>query len=171
MSDDLPFQLRESTFRKYERFIYEVVDRFPKKGYKVRVHNLKPSTYVARLRDAVSSLLRYQWKTGIDVDKLMEIRPLVEFKQVGENCVYGGPSSAIVEELEVEDISSDSANYVFIADQPDKPTLFAIAVLQTRRLLGPVKLTNADQAILDEIEEMPEFDVGIEPIQNFHVML
>lgn len=73
--DNLPSQLTEASFRKYELTIQAAVNRFPQViKIKAKDMDVAPTTYAARLRDALTSLFTYKWKTSVDMNKFLGIR-------------------------------------------------------------------------------------------------
>lgn len=65
----LPSRLRESSFRRYEHVITQIVSAFPM-AVKINHGAASPVTFTARLRDAMKSLYDHHWTTSsIDVAK------------------------------------------------------------------------------------------------------
>lgn len=65
----LPPRLRESSFRRYEPVIAQIVSAFPM-AVKINHGAASPVTFTARLRDAMKSLYDHHWTTSsIDVAK------------------------------------------------------------------------------------------------------
>lgn len=61
---DLPFCLRESTFRLYEPFIAEAVNHYPD-HITINPAPLRASTVAARIRDAMLSFERFNWQSSL----------------------------------------------------------------------------------------------------------
>lgn len=65
----LPPRLRESSFRRYEPVIAQIVSAFPM-AVKINHGAASPVTFTARLRDAMKSLYDHHWATSsIDIAK------------------------------------------------------------------------------------------------------
>lgn len=77
----LPHHLSESTFRFYEPYLTLAVKNFPDEtswdvGELRRADpeiKIGPNTFVARFRDAIVSLRRFNWPTTVNVAKLVSI--------------------------------------------------------------------------------------------------
>ncbi len=70
----IPSHLSEATFRRYETYLEMAVLRFPESTcFELGENNVAPTTFAARLRDSIASLLRYKWMTVVDVEKLWRI--------------------------------------------------------------------------------------------------
>lgn len=84
----LPHRLREKSFRVYEGWLKDATKKFPEVYIMETPGSIE--TLSARLRDAKSSVLRYNWKTDIDLTTLKQISIGVKDGQV-----LIGPVSAI----------------------------------------------------------------------------
>lgn len=63
---DLPFHLRQSTFRLYEPLILQALSLWPEYLI-INPAPLRSTTVTARLRDALLGLYRFRWPTTIDM--------------------------------------------------------------------------------------------------------
>ena len=59
----LPFRLRQSTFRVYESFIQTAIRSAPLTTH-INPAPLRPSTFAARLRDAILSYSKFRWEAS-----------------------------------------------------------------------------------------------------------
>lgn len=68
--NDLPDRLSEKAFRRYEKWITLATELFPK-SLVIGVHEcpVKPTTFVARLRDAMVSFRTYNWPPNPSLDR------------------------------------------------------------------------------------------------------
>lgn len=86
----IPHQLSEAVFRFYEPYIREGVDRFPQEvAWDISLltppNKKAPTTFVARFRDAITSLRKFSWPTDINVAKLLQIS--------GHYCIWWEPGT------------------------------------------------------------------------------
>ena len=85
----LPYRFRESSFRRYEPHIAEVVASFPD-PVTIDPSPLSPVTCSCRFRDAMRSLKKHCWETKIDFGQFDRIHPNVVVSE-GEGKVLIGP--------------------------------------------------------------------------------
>jgi len=75
----VPPHLREHIFRSYEPFLTEAVAKWPtESGYSVPV-GVASATFLANFRNAIVSLINYNWPTTVDREKLLRIRNAREY--------------------------------------------------------------------------------------------
>lgn len=68
----LPHQLSEASYRKYEPLLDQALKNIPNEtSFEVPL-GMSPYTFVARLRDARVSGIKFRWKTYVDLDKLCD---------------------------------------------------------------------------------------------------
>jgi hypothetical protein len=84
----LPHQLSEDSFRRYEPLIKRAVDRFPEETEFEKPSGIAPTTFLARFRDALVSLKKYNWETDVNCTKLWEV--------AGQYCLSVDPSGRSV---------------------------------------------------------------------------
>lgn len=68
----LPSQLSEAAFRRYEPLFKQALANMPAETEFSVPEGMSPHTFVARLRDARVSGIKFRWKTDLDLDKLGE---------------------------------------------------------------------------------------------------
>lgn len=157
----LPHRFRESSFRRYEQTIRDAVNAWPQ----VCVFNpltvgLQPITFSNRLRDAKTSLLQYNWKTDVDVEKLLRIREDFIVAERGDLVLTGSK-----ETLKTYTQLPSAQTYIDKSVKSPTPLLItAIMVcIHNRVLVGPIVLEfdqPADPATAEFFEQ--EYDVAID---------
>lgn len=69
-----PSHLSEATFRKYEHSLTKAIAEFPRDcPFDPSLYGVAPTTFAARMRDSILSVLQYNWPTTINVEKLRTI--------------------------------------------------------------------------------------------------
>ncbi|SRR6266436_453656 len=83
----LPYRFREVAFRRYEPILKLVLERFP------APFSLKPEgsieTFTCRFRDAMKSLLKYQWPTNLPMAKFVQCVDAIVVSIQGDLVVIG----------------------------------------------------------------------------------
>lgn len=132
----LPYQLTEKSFRRWESVIYKVVTAYPK-AVRVNPGDFSPNTCMARIRDAMRSVVDYNWPTPIDVERLKEIRPHISVKLSSDGFVVIEPKSqSVLPSVAPSEVEGDVR---FSVDKPEKLELHSICLLlHRRRPIGPV---------------------------------
>jgi hypothetical protein len=152
----IPHQLSEPTFRFYEPYIREGVARFPTDiAWDISLLAVEdrraPSTFVARFRDAITSLRKFGWQTDIDTKKLLEISgKYCIWWEAGTSKVWfkvrshtGKPAHHNLSSI----IPADGARDISLASpvpwrDATEEELRALAVLlNSGRLVGPYEIT------------------------------
>jgi hypothetical protein len=100
---DLPDRMREKAFQRFEPDIIAIVQAYP---MCVELDpsrlDLAPTTYCARLRDAMTSLREYRWATAIDMTRFDSIWNKIQVSHTRLG-VLGGSREAILRRLESTD--------------------------------------------------------------------
>lgn len=167
-----PYYQSERCFRKYEAILGEAVRAFPKVITKNPAnYGMRPTTFVARLRDAKKAFHdNPQWSTAlIDRSKLLSIYPefVISFRKNPENLVKLGPKN----ELEPP---SHSFTTLPTEAQTAFPVLFGDDTRQIQiRFLGYLAhhrlLSQPVQIILHPYEAVDLdtlYDLDLNPVDN-----
>lgn len=157
--NELPYRLRESTFRIYEPLIAKAIRDAPT-PVMVNPAPLRCTTYAARLRDAISAFKRFQWPSSFSLFELTTASLNVRHN---EATVYLGPKGARKVPNEFRFINPDRVAGLPIDVELDNVSLVAFCHLLSQRLLaGPIILRTQvlSQEVINSLEE--RFDIAIE---------
>lgn len=90
-----PPQLSESVFRWCEPYITRAVNAWPEETrfapeemVKLDGYRVSPNTFAARMRDAVTSVIKYGWDTTINVPRLKEMTGLYSVSYAEDGSVW-----------------------------------------------------------------------------------
>ena len=140
----LPHVLRESQFRRFERFIAEAVATYPRVlNCTKNALGLSPTSFAARLRDAKASYSKNNWPSvSIDRERFMALENDLNVSQLDDGTVLFGAAESIRQlktqdsepqvDIPIVDLSSERS--IHVADLPLKGFLM---LLSHKRLLQP----------------------------------
>ena len=161
----------EKQFRRYELHIASLLSGWPH-PLVIDPAPLSASTFSARMRAAIASILEFGWTTTIDVDILRARRTELEIGVNAEGlvvCGKKGATKALALAGKVTEALRDS-NFVATVDKPDAPTVHALAFLLSRKVLsGAAKFTNLEPAIRTQVAS--QYDVAFADESGFVVMV
>jgi hypothetical protein len=160
------FQHTYTQFKRYESAIYAIVDNYPRASL-IKSHPLSPTTYIARIRDAVNSvkLNNHPLKEGYTLGDLERIFNCLGsggefvFANYSETEIMCGPRrSQVGLELPKAIDLSVSANYKQLdANQTD--IFDAILLLKNiGYLTSTVAFVNVSSAQLAHIDTLPNVE-------------
>lgn len=155
----LPHQLTEASFRLYEPFITLGVRNFPNEtswdvsDLRRTDESIKigPNTFVARFRDAIISLRRFNWKpTTVDLEKLIRIAGTYSIAlQPGTSVVWfknrghrGKPSALVAEARKHLAAQAASPSPVLWQDATLAEIEALCLLINNERLQGPFLVSN-----------------------------
>lgn len=169
---DIPWHKNEKMFRRYEPHIQAFLSRWPQ-ATAFDPAPLSHVTFRCRFRDAVASLLEFNWPTCLDVAVLRDIWPKVELRVVNNEVVVGQRSAQSLSPVgSVGHLSTQTPTdkFALTLDNPEPTIVFAIAILLDRKVMTqPVKLKNIPQDLLQQVAD--RFDVGISQTPDGYIML
>ena len=168
----LPHRMREGQFRRFEKAIKEIVDKFPE-VVPISAGKLSPLTVVGRLRDAMLSLHRYRWSTDVDMHKFEQIYSGIDVSHRGVSIIAGGHAeikqfdplqevqyealrgltTSVVSDGEVEELSLEALRVVCKAAAKGfltKPLLFSCASVGDEYI---VRLEDEFDVRIDKVRE------------------
>lgn len=159
----VPPHLSEKNFRRYERVILQAVMAWPA-PIRITPHQLAPTTYMARLRDALRSYELYRWPCGIP-DGMEELIPKMRVWPSGQQVLLGprqptGPSHDVEEE--VEEVPLDVPTRGRLIVNPSEDVVKAIVLLHGLRILtDPTKFTSyyLGESLLCYLEEQHDVQI------------
>jgi hypothetical protein len=177
----LPYRLSEKAFREYEDAIAQIVAAFPI-AVKVEHRSKAPTTYSARLRDAIKSLDKYNWVTGkVNMLIFKSIRKGIVVRHTAKG-VYAGSSEGMEFLDEIEGCSTSLANRPstdlsldpneiakdvvvpiepFLLEDTDLHHIKATVFLASKGLLNrPIRISSIDDEQREYFEE--NFDVRLD---------
>jgi hypothetical protein len=163
---DIPFHKTERMFRRYENQIRAIVQNLPDKAVSFSPGDFSIATAMGRLRDAMSSVMQYGWKTDIDLEKLQLIRPQIEVVVINGMIVVRKRGQELPPAGHETNFTVDS-KFGLEVDNPSLPVLEAIATLHGAHLLTlPTKIKNVPRKMLDDLAA--RYDIAIsEDVDHF----
>lgn len=180
----LPSRLSETSFRRYEPFIKEVVDIFPRPlQVAPSLMGLAPTTFAARFRDAKNSLALYQWQTDVNLARFMQIQSEIEASHQGDFVVIGSaetvqqtkPSGSawppgFMKHLNTLNASDSGARVVMHAEV-DLIRACAL-VIHSRVFSGPIDFVDHLSLLPDFLTELEAtHDIAIEVKSPTHFLM
>lgn len=165
---ELPFRLKESTFRIYEPYISAAIRGSPE-SVNVNPAPLRATTFAARLRDACVSYDKFRWPTkdftALEFDELYNHGGLVVSHS--DQNVSLGPrltrkGSPAGQSLSFSNPNDKRLQGLLVDREIDSPTIHAFCLLLAQKLIsGPVILT-ANALADDQVSKLEEaYDVAI----------
>ena len=168
-----PPHRNEKVFRSYEPHIFQLLLNWPEPTT-FRPTSVATSTFTARLRDSIASIIEFQWPTSIDVERLKQLRQTNQLEIIPQgNLVFarlrvGRSKAAILAETVKEVVLVDEFSGEM--DSPDELVLRAAATLLAMKVLvKPIKITNLDFDLQKLIEE--NYDVAFSTQDSYIIML
>lgn len=162
MNQNLPIpppHKAEKVFREYEGHIHTILRNYPA-NTRFLPERVAATTFSARLRDAINSVIEYNWPTSVEVGRLEIIwRADLEIVLEGKEVIARrkGPHNKIVAAVGKELLAGD---FFVEVDKPTKPILHSICLLLSgKHITKPAKLTNVDPVLLKEVTDL--YDIGI----------
>lgn len=175
MNPYIPSHLTETLFRYFEGNIKLAVDNWPREtafdlSLVPKAERYAPTTFVARMRDAIVSLKRFAWETSINVEKLWSMSgkyviaygPEVDTVWFREKGRHGRPTHLIGEarqrEYKTFGLSPMSAEDVLESVVPLKDITFeelqAFSLLvANKRVPTPILMEgNISQGVLTNLD-------------------
>lgn len=155
MNIHVPPHLSEARFRDFEDDIRQIVDTLPLPT-RFPPGRLTQATHSRYLRNAMKSLLRFQWQTDIDILKLKDYWEAI--------VVSEAPSGDIVVLNKAQAKSrrhADVPTSIHIdVDAPSPNIISALAYLISNEVIQSARITNMP---LDEVREHvgDDLDVGV----------
>lgn len=168
---NVPYHKSEKMFRRYEQHIASVLQHWPE-PVSFDAKPLSVTTFSCRFRDAITSVLEYNWPTSLDLERLRALRDEFEVCVVAGMVMVRkkglGKAMATVGKLD-EVLTHD--DFIFTLNNPEPAVLFAAAILVDRKVITrPIKIKNTPRSLLDQVTE--RFDVGIsDDVHGYYVML
>jgi hypothetical protein len=143
--ETLPHVLRESQFRRFERFIAEAVNAYPKAlNLSKNTLGLSPTSFAARLRDAKASYSKNNWPSvTIDRERFISLEDNLNVSQLDNGDILFGSAEAIrrlkakSNEIEVEIPIIESMSPERSLHLADLPLKGFLMLLSHKRLLQP----------------------------------
>lgn len=136
--EDLPFRLRESTFRIYEPYIVAAVKGWPD-PVTINPAPLRATTVSARLRDAILSLRTFRWSTTIDMEVFDKVESQIQVTHSDHSVALGPKGKRVVPGFQMQTTSHASLGIHFNKGNHDEADLTAICRLLGKRLIsGPI---------------------------------
>jgi hypothetical protein len=168
--------LREPIFRTYEPFLTEAVAKWPTETGFAVPRTVAPATFLANFRNAIVSLVNYNWPTTVDRPKLLRIREAREYivRFGNDGAVWFQSPKSEIRKIESTTMSRLPATASLPnAAQPSAPqslvpwgdsTIEEISalclLLDKQRIIGPYLITgNIGDGTASQL--MLQYNVGI----------
>lgn len=158
---NLPYRHRQSTFRLYEPYIVAAVEAAPT-PLSINPAPLRPTTFAARLRDALQSYRKYGWETTftiLDLDSAdLTVRHTETYVVLGPKGQRGRLPG---ESLALNNPDGKQVGGLPIARPASLPEVEAFCLLLSGKLLsGPVifETTELSDTTISDLES--RFDVA-----------
>lgn len=164
----LPFQKSEDSFRRYESYIAAAVKEYPA-SVTINPAPLRPSTFAARIRDAMSSLSVYRWDTNIDITIFLNLYTKRNLTVTyTDSMVTIGPRVRHLARVgsQVNRPSHTGNAIIFAIDKWTTLDLTsACRLLSSRLIVGPVKVfPQLNQPTCDDLCQ--NYDISIDNTQD-----
>lgn len=157
---ELPYRLRESTFRTYEPLISQAIRESPS-PVMVNPAPLRCTTFAARLRDSMSAFKRFQWPASFTLFDLTTANLNVRHNEATVYLGTKGKHRTIPNEFKLTNPNRTSG--LPVDAELSQQQLEAFCLLLSNRLLaGPIILRNRllPQSVIDDLEI--RYDIAIE---------
>jgi hypothetical protein len=149
-------------FRRYEKALQAIVAHYPQAcSFDPQEVGLASTTFSCRLRDAVSSLIEYNWTSPVDLERLKTIWPELEVTTKAGMVVVRQKGTKALEAVQgPQDVQGDKDNFLCTLDRPIPQQIVACAILiHTKVVNKPVKIKNFP---IEEVLNLTKtFDVGV----------
>lgn len=162
-TEKLPHRLRESSFRRYEQAIHSIVESWPSVVI-LDPGPLSNETYSARLRDAIQSLLQYNWPTSIDVHKLRKLRHEIVVSN-RDGTIVAGPRHNARPPLQPVVQSAQTLSLT----NPTSSSIEEVCRALSERRSAPVNLKGNVLPTLQRMEKLYDISFVEEPDGSFTV--
>lgn len=162
---DLPYRSRESTFRLFESVLRRAITAVAENTGPLTINPapLRPTTYAARLRDAMLSMCKYNWKASFTALELtqagLSVRHNSTYVVLGAKLPRGrqdGESPGIVN-------PNDRRVNGLPVDRPiDFTEVMAFCILLSAKLLSGPVILRSQTLSPDEVSQLEsKFDIAI----------
>jgi hypothetical protein len=178
MTDDqLPFRLKQSTFRAYEPLIARAIES---QGTHLTINPapLRPTTYAARLRDAILSYDKFRWPASFDSLSFDDARRMGMLTvSHGDQSVVLGPKLRTGKAPGGASNALVNPNHKYIGGIPvdsaiSEACIHAFCLLLSQKLIsGPVILRAQalDETFLSTLESA--YDIAITHNDHGHAII
>lgn len=157
----IPSRFKESAFKRYEPYIDVVMRNFPS-VVRLNPEPLSPETFSCRFRDAVKAVLKYNYSTYLDLNKLRQIQPDM-IVSMQETEIVIGDKDTIKQNKEPTPIGTlihaDAQPALEEVDSPGEKVLHAFCLLLSYQYLEQVTVKNVDNTTLNLIAQ--SYDVEL----------
>lgn len=162
----LPHRFREVSFRKYERVVAAIITAFPK-PLVLSPGDLSSATFIARLRDAMTSYAKHHWPTALfTAEQFALVRPQICICQKPDGTIIARPRGEDDDDTqpvgEFEVATKKEPFQLDILDDSQLRIIFSLA--HHRQLIGPVKFTTLNEPLLQSLKD--SYDVFVSPTAN-----
>lgn len=170
MTDLPPPHLRERVFRQYELAIATAVNKYPLTTcFKSDI--VSPTTFSARLRDAILSYKRFQWSTEkVNKNKFQQIEGDLCVRVFGDSVYVGPKTTALDSENIVPSATLPVESFWLTLTSPTEEVLKAICTILSERLeTRPVKVMGP---VTPQIQHLSlSYDISIKEESDHYLIL
>lgn len=165
---NVPPHKSEKLFRVYEPYIASILVEYPN-AVTFTPRTVATTTFTARLRDAINSVLEFEWSTTINVQKLREIRRSICILNSGTTVICSRKESKTIDAQSAVDENTQSKQFALVLTNPTPEDVKACCMLlSSRAITRPIKLT-AVSCLYGDVAS--HYDVAIETLSNGDIVL
>ena len=167
--NDLPYRFRESSFRRFEPHINDIVNCFPG-PITIDPTPLSQVTFSCRLRDAMKSLSLNRWQTEISMERFNRIHCNIVVSE-GHGVVRVGSSDTIRINkplIPCGKVTETSGTKFVELVYPDLRLFIAACVMVDNKILNQVRAIGVEDEWLEKY--MTSLDLHLERKNNVVVI-
>lgn len=173
-----PAHLSEKVFRRFEQTIKQIVEEFPRTII-ITPEGISQYTFIARLRDAMRSLYKYEWQTSVESTRFRSIRAQIVVKTGPDGTIIVCTTSTDTAPISVSfaPVASDDLE-MFTDILTDIPiaTISHLARIRGIGAIHPVRLQQslckvADVSFLDLEKLRRESDIEVLDQPPYYIIL
>lgn len=163
----------ESQFRRYENHLINILANWPATT-EIKTGQLASTTFLARIRDAILSVLEFGWRTSIDLDELKRIHKTeLHFTAVDEKTIKAfrqTSGSKVLAKTGVSEMVSLGEQFCCEISNPERHVVHSLAILLSNKVLTkPAKIYQLNPDILKEVLE--KHDVASTTEGDFTILI
>jgi hypothetical protein len=166
----------EKVFRSYEDHILTILKNFPQPTHFFPA-SLAVTTFSCRLRDAINSIIEFNWTSPVDVSRLKEVwsKELEIVYQTNPPTVIARKkptklAKAAAQSLDVE--VGEESLYLCELKEPTRNVVHALAILYSEQVLTkPSRLYNLNPTLIEEVKRVYKDTVSLTTENDVTIML
>jgi len=160
--------LREHIFRTYEPYLHAAVTAWPDPTWFEVPATIATATFVANLRNAVVSLIRYNWTTVVNLEKLKSIESprlfVINFDETEKKVWFRSPKAPVAQAFKssigsgdprpaTTSISASMQSLVPWRDHTQEEISALCLLIDRQRVIGPfVVAGEVGEALVESLQ-------------------